>query len=190
MIKKYLLFSLLLMLFISCKKETVTPTPTQTNNEFFVNFKLDGVQKSYKHTTCALNSGVSSTVSSYSDIFNMDSNGYFYIVGIGITMDKDSLLGSDLLNLAGKTLPLNSDTSDYNLSFNYDDGVIDFGTGTNVFPTNFIKFNTVTYFKTVEEFGQKRKHYIATGNFNAKVVHNTPMNVTDGSFKLIFTESF
>lgn len=196
MIKQVLLIlSLLLTIqFLSCKKKnnTQAPAPTPTPapapaNSLFVSFTLDGSPKNFTSATASMNQGYSSGSSTSSGFYVNDN------ISINLSMMLDSIMGSDLQGLVGQKIRIGScGGCPTNIHMNYEIGGNLYTTSDtyNTLPNEFIRFNSVTFDKTVTSFGKQLNQYYIKGDFNVKLTYgNDTKNATNGSFGLLFRES-
>ena len=195
--KKHLLIILTLFLSVSissCKKNNKkdpdpapAPAPAPTN-QLYINFTLDGTAKSFTGTTASLHSGYGGGSSTSSGFFNVNDN-----ININLNMPLDNIMGSDLQSLIGKKILIGSCggcTTNIYLSYEINGNDYQSSDSYNNLPTEYIKFNAVTFIDNVTSFGKKLNQYYITGEFNLKLSYGTDVkNATNGSFGLIFRES-
>jgi len=184
----------LILGFSSCKKEdnanktTATTTTATTNNNVYINFTLDGVSKSIAGATNNRNTGYGGGSYTSAGFFDFTND-----VGICLSMPLDSIVGSDLQSLVGQKIPIGScggcPTNIYMYNTINGDDYRSYDTN-NPYPANYVKFNSVTYNRTEVVFGEVLDYYYVTGEFNLKLSYGTTIkNVTNGTFKLLYTEA-
>lgn len=193
--KKHLFIIVTLVLSISvssCKKkdkkdpepETV-PAPT---NQLFISFTLDGVAKSFTSTSVSINTGFGGGSFSSSGFFSIKDD-----ISISLSMPLDSIMGSDLQSLTGQKIMIGScGGCPTNIHLQYDINGDEYESydSKNKLPSEYIKFNSVTFQSNVVVFGKKVNQYYVTGEFNLKLSYGTDVkNATNGTFGLIFRES-
>jgi hypothetical protein len=199
--KKYLFIIVTLVLSVaisSCKKEkkkdpdpapasASAPTPAAAD-PLYIKFTLDGVAKSFTSTNVSINTGFGGGSSTSSGFFNLTDD-----ISINLNMPLDSIMGSDLQSLVGQKIRIGScGGCPTNIYLNYAINDNDYqSSGTyNVLPSEYIKFNTVTFQKNLTVFNRNVNQYYVTGEFNLKLSYGTDIkNATNGTFALIFRES-
>ncbi|MCC6370346.1 MAG: hypothetical protein IT236_05005 [Bacteroidia bacterium] len=190
----FILLSLILSIsFSSCKKKNKkdpepAPAPA-TTNPWYINFTLDGAAKSITSTVVSINTGYGAGgASSTSGFFNFTDN-----IQITLSMPLDSIKGSNLQSLVGQKIPIGSCggcPTNIHLSYDINGDEYQSSDGYNALPTEYIKFNSVTYYNNVTNFSKNANQYYVTGEFNLKLNSGTSVkNATNGTFGLIFRES-
>ncbi len=180
-----------LILANSCKKDdnnnaTSTSTPTPTN-QLFIAFTLDGVSKNITGASNQINTGGGGYAFTSSGFFDLATD-----ISINLSMPQDTVLGSDLQSLIGQKIPIGSCggcPTNINLQYDISGNTYESYDSNNPFPTNYIKFTSVTFNKSITLFGQSLNQYYVTGVFNVKLSYGSDVkNAPDGTFGLIFQE--
>ena len=193
----FILITLVLSLSISsCKKDDnndpapepdPAPTPAPTN-QLYIKFTLDGVAKSFTSTTASIHTGFGGGSFTSSGFFNTKDD-----ISISLSMPLYSIMGSDLQSLKGQKILIGSCggcPTNINLQYSVNNNDYESYDSNNALPTEYIKFNTVTFDKNVTVFDKKVNQYYVTGEFNLKLSYGTDVkNATNGTFGLIFRES-
>lgn len=195
--KKQLFVIITLVLSISifsCKKDdkknsTPAPVPTPTpTNQLYIKFTLDSVAKNFTDTKASIHTGFGGGSFTSSGFFNSQDN-----ISINLSMPLDSIIGSDLQSLVGQKIPIGScggcPTNIY-LEYEINGDNYKSSDNHNALPSEYIKFNSVTFDKNVTVFDKQVNQYYVTGDFNVKLSYGTDVkNATNGTFGLIFRES-
>jgi len=179
------------LIFSSCKKEDPTPVPAFTppaSTQLFMTFDLDGTTQNITGSTNSLNTGYGGGSYTSSGFFNLNTD-----IDFTLSMPLDSIMGSDLQALVGQKLLIGScGGCPTNIHLSYDIGGNSYQSYDtyNPAPTNYVRFNSVTYLKTSTSFGITTNQYLVEGDFNLKLSYgSTVKNATNGTFRLIFKEA-
>lgn len=181
-------------LSFSCKKKNstvTTPAPAAqlpTTPAVFINFTIDGSAKSFTGTEVSIHTGYGGGASTSSGFFNLTDD-----VSLNLNMPLDSIMGADLQSLVGTKIPIGScGGCPTNIELQYAINGNDYrcSDANNALPNDYVKFNSVTYQKTVTSFDKTLKQYMVTGEFNLKLNYGSDIkSVTSGTFSLPFRES-
>ncbi len=179
----------------SCKKDdntspqTPAPTPTPTTtNQLFMSFSLDGVAKSITATSNNVNTGFGGGSFTSATFFDFINN-----ASINLSMPNDTILGSDLQALVGQKILIGSCggcPTNIHLEYDINGNTYKSYDSHNPFPTNYIKFTSVTFYKNVNLFGKSLNQYYVTGEFDLNLSYgSTIKHASNGTFKMIFQEA-
>ena len=178
------------MLSISaCSKKDNKPLTTPANNtsDVFLNFTLDGDEKSF--TT----NNVVSTISFIGQ--SVTASGFQVLdnyVYLRIRISRDSITGADLKSLVGMKLPIGrcgicQTYCDFVFAFKREEySATEYN---NTFPNEYVKLTEVVFQKTVTKSGKTINQYKVNGEFNSKIsFRSDSRSVTSGTFSLPFRE--
>ena len=179
---------------VSCKKKSdnqpaASPAPTQTTApSSFLNFSLDGAAKNYTANTSAGFKSVKGS-SNITSQFQTDDETLMFRLWI----PKDSIVGADLDSLIGKKISNGSCMfcpTTIELIHTIDKTYYRSSETENSTPTEYVKFTSVTFQKTVEVSNKKLNKYFVTGEFNLRITYvNTTKRLSNGTFGMYFYES-
>ena len=178
---------------VSCKKKNnnTTPppvTPLPTAPSVFISFTIDGAAKTFTGTEVSIHTGFGGGSFTSSGFFNFTDD-----VSFNLNMPLDSIMGADLQALVGTKIPIGScGGCPTNIELQYAINGDDYrcSDSNNALPNDYVKFNSVTFHKTVTSFGKNLNQYMVTGEFNLKLSYGSNIkSVTSGTFSLPFRES-
>jgi len=190
------LFILVSGLFFACEKNTTT---TNTPNDYYITFDLDGTPVEYRSTTYQCQSSSSGTINVSGGILkpNLSNFSATESIYVNINMDEDSVTYNELHGLIGQNLEVCFSSSSIcnapvHIGLDFDDGTTDWGTdkNNNTAPTHYLKITSVEHSSTVP-LGFSSL-VIIEGEFNlvldSSSSSSTTKNATNGKFRLQFPE--